>query len=169
MATDQFDNYQLDPNALGSDWVFSGDQVHGSRSPNSKISNYNMYFVGARSTIDRTRTVLGGPDPRINPPRVIGAGYSGHGVDWAEFNYNPYSKVNPNFRVYNDYLTIWGLGSLDVDSHDVVGYVEEAKAEGMLQYRNYPTEGYNSFGKKTGGASPDKRWVWHGNTWVPAA
>jgi len=28
MATDQFDNYQLDPNTLGNDWVFSGDQIH---------------------------------------------------------------------------------------------------------------------------------------------
>jgi hypothetical protein len=165
--TDQFDGFQLNPNDLGSDWVFEGDQVHGSRSPNSKISNYNMYFVGARMSIDRTRTVLGGPDPRINPPRVIGAGFGGHGVDWAEFNYNPYSKTNPNFRVMNDWLQVTGMGHIDVVTDDVMDE-DEVAASGMVAYMNYPSEGYSSFGKTTGGASPDKRWAWSGNTWVPA-
>jgi hypothetical protein len=172
MTTDQFDNYQLDPSALGSDWVFSGDQAHGTRSPNSKISNYNMYFVGARMSYDRTRTVLGGPDPQINPERVIGAGFSGHGVDWAEFNYNPYGGRgdgnNPNFRILNDWLQVTGLGGIDVDTEDVMDK-KEVEASGMVQYRNYPSEGYSSFGKTTGGASPDQRWVWSGNSWVPAA
>lgn len=148
------------------DWVFTGDEVHGKRSPNSKISNYNMYFVGARMTYDRTRTILGGSDPRINPERVIGDGFGGHGVDWSLFNYNPYSKVNPNFRVLNDWLNITGLGDITVVTDDVMD-MDEVNASGMVQYRNYPSEGYNSFGKKSGGAAPDKRWVWEGNTWVP--
>jgi hypothetical protein len=172
MATNQFDNYQLNPNELGNDWVFSGDQAHGTRAPNSKISNYNMYFVGARMTKDRTKTTFGSPDPNINPPRVIGDGFVGHGVDWSLFNYNPYGgrgdSKNPNFRVLNDWLKITGLGDITVVTDDVMDK-DEVDADGMLQYRNYPTEGYNSFGKKSGGAAPDKRWVWQGNSWVPGS
>jgi len=170
MATNQFDNYQLNPNELGSDWVFEGDQIHANRSPNGVISNFNMYFVGARMTKDRTKTTFGSPDPNINPPRVVGDGFVGHGVDWSLFNYNPYGGRydgnNPNFRILNDWLQITGMGHIDVVTDDVMDK-DEADADGMLQYRNYPTEGYNSFGKTKGGASPDKRWVWQGNTWVP--
>lgn len=159
--TDQFDNYQLNPSTLGSDWKFSGDQATINRAPNGALSNYNARFVGARMSFDRTRTTLGGSDPNINPKREIGAGYAGFGVDWSLFNYNPYSKVNPNFRVNNDWLKITGLGGIDVVTDDVMDK-DEVSADGMVQYRNYPTEGYNSFGKKG-----DKRWVWQGNTWVP--
>jgi len=168
MATNQFDNYQLNPQDIGSDWVFEGDQVHANRSPNGVISNYNMNFVGARMSADRTRTTFGDSDPNINPPRVIGTGFSGHGVDWSLFNYNPYSKVNPNFRILNDWLQVTGLGHINVVTDDVMD-ADETTASGMVQYMNYPSEGYNSFGKTTGGASPDKTWTWSGNTWVPAS
>jgi hypothetical protein len=89
-----------------------------------------------------------------------------------EYNYNPYGKdgvgtqQNPNFRVLNDWLQITGLGDIDVVTDDVMDQ-DEVAAEGMLQYRNYPSEGYSSFGKTKGGASPDSCWVWQGNTWVP--
>ena len=176
MATNQFDNYQLNPQDIGSDWVFEGDEVHGKRAPGSKISNYNMYFVGARMSSDRTRTTFGDSDPRINPPRVIGVGFGGHGVDWALFNYNPYgmpifldktvSNQNANFRVLNDWLQITGLGDIDVNTEDVMDK-KEVDPAGMVQYMNYPSEGYNSFGKTKGGASPDKRWLWQSNSWVP--
>lgn len=175
MATHQFDNYQLNPQDIGSDWVFEGDQIHSNRSPSSVISNYNMYFVGARMTYDRTKTTFGSPDPRINPPRVVGDGFLGHGVDWALFNYNPYGRQdswnatftqNPNFKILNDWLKITGLGDIDVVTDDVMDR-DEVDASGMVQYRNYPSEGYSSFGKTLGGASPDTTWVWQGNTWVP--
>jgi len=167
MATDQFDNFQLNPNDLGSDWVFSGDEAVSNAAPNSAISNYNLHFVGKKMSTDRTRTTLGGPSDNINPSRTIGDGFVGWGVDWALFNYNPYSKTNPNFKVHNDWLKITGLGGITIPVNDVMG-IKESWPSGMVQYRNYPTEGYNSFGKTTGGASPDKEWAWHGNTWVPA-
>jgi len=180
--TNQFDNYQLDPNTLGDDWVFSGDEVHLNRAPKAKISNYNYYFAGTRRANDRTLTTLGSPDPNINPTREITwAGglpdsWLGHGVDWAEFNYNPYGRQdvwnstwsqNPNFRVKNDWLKITGMGGIGVPTEDVMD-LKEANASGMLQYRNYPTEGYNSYGKQTARGSGDKRWRFQGNTWVPA-
>lgn len=169
MATDQFDNYQLDPNAIGGDWTFSGDQVHLNRKPDAKLSNPAYYFVGPRMSIDYTRTLLGGPDPRINPQREINDGWLGHGVDWALFNYNPYQKVgvnggfNPNFRVMNDWLHITGMGNIDVVTDDVMDQ-DEVSASGMERYMNYPSEGWSSFGKKY-----DKHWRWMGNTWVPGS
>jgi len=170
--TDQFDNFQLDPGSVGDNWVFSGDELHGKRAPDAKISNYNFYFVGPRYSADRTGTVFDFSHQE-NPERTIGDGFLGHGVDWALFNYNPYGRQggglnqNPNFRILNDWLKITGLGSITVETDDVMD-MDEVNPAGMLQYRNYPTEGYNSFGKKSGGASGDKRWTWQGNTWVPA-
>jgi len=179
MATDQFDNFQLNPNDLGSDWVFSGDEVHGKRSPSGKIANYNYYFVGTRMSQDRTRTVLSfaSKGNSENPMKgwaghnwSLTDGYGGHGVDWSVFNYNPYGKQdvwnssinqNPNFRVTNDWLKITGMGGIDVVTDDVMTK-DEVEASGMVQYRNYPTEGWSSFGKKG-----DKRWKWQGNSWVP--
>ncbi len=173
MATNQFDNYQLNPNEVADDWAFADDHIHANRPPNAKMSNPAFYRVGGRMTRDYTRTLFGSPDPRINPQREINDGFLGHGVDWALFNYNPYGKTeidgkNPNFRVKNDWLQITGMGDITVVTDDVMDQ-DEVKASGMVQYRNYPSEGYSSFGKTTGGASPDKRWIWQGNTWVPGA
>ena len=167
MATDQFDNYQLNPNSIGDGWTFSGDQVHLNRRPDGQMSNFSYYFVGPRMSSDHTRTLLGGPDPRINPERTIGDGFLGHGVDWSLFNYNPYQIVgvnggfNPNLRVMNDWLQITGMGDIDVVTDDVMDQ-DEVKASGIVQYMNYPTEGWSSFGKKY-----DRHWIWMGNTWVP--
>lgn len=179
MATNQFDNYQLEPDTLADNWVFSGDEVHGKRGPNAKISNPHYYMVGTRNSGDYTKTVFGSPSGGINPHTTssgqaswMNDGWGGHGVDWAQFNYNPYGGrgdgLNVNFRVKNDWLKITGMGGIGVPTDDVMDQ-DEVAASGMVAYRNYPTEGYSSFGKTTGGASPDKRWAWKGNTWVPAS
>ena len=55
--TNQFDMFQLDPNTLGDDWVFSGDQVHLNRPPKGKISDYNYYFAGPREAF-RTKLII---------------------------------------------------------------------------------------------------------------
>lgn len=171
----QFNGFQLDPSTVGEDWAFSGDQAHGNRPPDSKISNPQYHFVGAKSSADRTKVVFG-HDREQNPQNWdIGDGELGQGVNWALFNYNPYGRQdvwnstvdqNPNFRVMNDWLKITGLGDINVPE-DGFSDKNEVSATGMVQYRNYPTEGYHSFGGKTGGASPDERWEWQGNTWVP--
>jgi len=177
VGNNQFDGFQINPHTLGDNWAFTGDEGHGKRSPKSKISNYNFYMVGPRYSADRTRTVFTYAKEE-NPNRgygdwEIGDGELGHGVNWGMFNYNPYGRQgvgldqNPNFRILNDWLKITGLGGIDVDSEDVMTK-KEVEASGMLQYRNYPSEGYNSFGKKTAGGTGDKRWTWQGNTWVPA-
>lgn len=168
----QFNDFQLDPSTVGDDWAFSGDEALANRPPGSKISNPQYYFVGKRYSADRTRTVFGHAIEQNPKNWDIGDGELGHGVNWALFNYNPYGGrydgKNPNFRVMNDWLKITGLGDINVPE-DGFSDKDEVAASGMVQYRNYPTEGYSSFGKKSGGASGDKRWKWQGNTWVPGA
>lgn len=162
--TDQFDGFQLDPNAIGSDWVFSGQQATINQAPSVKKSNTQYNFVEARCSDDRTRIALDF-DAEENPERTVGDGFGGWGVDWALFNYNPYGKLsgeNPNFRVNNDFLQITGMGDVDIKTADVMDD-RQTTASGMVEYYNYPTEGYNSFGKKG-----DKRWTWQGNSWIPA-
>ncbi len=167
----QYDGFQLLPGEMGSDWVFSGDKALSNQAPGDKISNPQYYFVEGRYSGDRTRVTFG-YDSQQNPEREVNDGYLGHGVDWSLFNYNPYGGrgdgKNPNFRIMNDWLDITGLGDIDVENR---GFSDkkEVSADGMLQYHNYPTEGYSSFGKTTGGASPDKTWKWNGNTWIPAS
>ena len=168
--TDQFDDFQINPATIGSDWVFTGQQATINRAPNSQLSNPQMHFVEERNSNDRT-VIKFGYDHQENPPRTIGSGFSGHGVDWALYNYNPYGMAvlldgttpdqNPNFRVMNDWLLITGMGGLTVETMDVSDK-KDIDPAGMIAYRNYPTEGYNSFGKKG-----DKEWSWQGNTWVP--
>jgi hypothetical protein len=171
MTTDQFDNFQLDPSAIGSDWTFTGQQATINRGPMGSISNPQYKFVEPRYTYDRTRVTFDFSHEE-NPERTIGAGFAGWGVDWSLFNYNPFGGrgdgKNVNFRVNNDWLQITGLGGISVETKDVSDS-KGTDPSGMVAYRNYPREGFSSFGKTTGGASPDKRWAWKGNTWVPAA
>ena len=162
----QFDGFQLDPASIGSDWVFSGKQATINQGPSNTFSNPQYHFVEPRCSVDRTRVVFDFSHQE-NPERTIGAGFAGWGVDWALFNYNPYSRINPNFKVKNDWLLITGLGGINVVTNDVSDR-KQADASGMVAHYNYPKEGYNSFGKTTGGASSDKRWKWSGQTWVPA-
>lgn len=168
--TDHFDNFAVNPNTIGSDWKFSGSQAILNQGPLTKIANYDYWKVGDKFSFDRTRTVFAYEHGQ-NPERTINDAWLGWGVDWAQFVYNPYGMAteiggatggNPNFKVYNDYLVITGLGGIDVDSEDVMDK-KAVEASGMVQYYNYPTEGWNSFGKVK-----DKRWTWNGNTWIPA-
>ena len=157
------DNFQPDLTSVGnSAGLF--EQPLGSR-----ISNYNARARGPRLSSDRTRTTLGGTTINVNPQREFTDQDLAHGVDWAEINYNPYGKANdadsftnPNRRRLSDsWAQVTGMGVIELIDEDVVGG-DESTGAGMLQYRNYPGEGYSSFGKKE-----DKRWTWNGNSWVP--
>lgn len=163
--TDQFDNFQLDPNTVGDDWTFSGQQSAINQKPSAAISNPQYHFVGARHSADRTRVVLEF-ERKENPEKTVNDAYLGWGVDWSLFNYNPYGGRgdgnNPNFKIHNDFLQITGLGNISVVADDVSDK-DAVEASGMVAYYNYPSEGYNSFGKKG-----DKRWAWQGNSWIAA-
>lgn len=170
MTTDQFDNFQLEPGLIGSTWVFTGQQGSLNRAPNAIISTPDFRNVGTRNEYDRTRTVFA-YEYEENPVRTIGTGFAGWGVDWALFNYNPYGMAthidgstgdsNVTMKVRNDFLNIAGLGGLDVITHDVMD--ENLVTGTMTQYYNYPTEGWNAFGKKG-----QKEWRWQGQSWIPS-
>jgi len=171
-----YDDFQVTPHRVGD---VRGEHV---RDPGSKISNYQILFKGARETSDYTRTTFDGREDQFQNPQK---GYEDHGwqiidqylahdTDISLFEYNPYGHakdssgfVNPNRRrLSDDWAKIIGLGVVDVETGDVM---DTDIHSGILQYRNYPVEGYSSFGQKTSGASGAKRWGWSGNTWVPTS
>jgi hypothetical protein len=156
------DNFQIIPHQVG-DVAGNYEQPLGNR-----ISNYNAWARGPRMSQDRTKTTFGMRDRQENPEIEITDAFLAHGTDWALFEYNPYGKsndisgfTNPNQRrLSDDWAKIIGVGDINLETEDVM---DTSVYSGMIQYRNYPSEGYNSFGKKY-----DKRWVWQGNTWVPS-
>lgn len=134
----------------------------------SRISNFNAMARGRKLSQDRTRSSFSDHNKQLNPERVISDAFLAHGTDWAEFEYNPYGNVkeagnvgafvNPNRRRLSDgWAQIVGVGDVDLD---VVGADDVVSSH--VQYKNYPEEGWSSFGKKY-----DKRWKWFGNSWVP--
>ncbi|MHA2217659.1 MAG: hypothetical protein ACXADW_14000 [Candidatus Hodarchaeales archaeon] len=171
-----YDDFQVTPHSVGD--------VRGNhtRPPGSKISNYNVLFKGARKSQDYTLTTFEGiEDQHRNPQKgytdhawPITDQYIAHDTDWALFEYNPYghskdtaSFTNPNRRRLTDnWAKVIGVGEVDTPQQDIL---DTDVISGMVQYRNYPDEGYSSFGKKTGGATGDRRWGWNGNTWVPTS
>ena len=170
MSTDMGgnDNFQLVPHSVG-------DVAGQYETPlSTRIANYNAWTRGTRQSQDRTRSSFDYSDKVENLEEEITDQYLAHGTDWALFEYNPYGKegdlhgfFNPNRRRLSDggWAKITGT-EVDLHDRDVIGG-DEATGDGMMQYHNYPGEGYNSFGKKSADASGDKRWKWQGNSWVP--
>ncbi len=158
------DNFQVTPHQVG-DVVAQDIRPLGSR-----ISNYNAMTKGERQSTDRTKASFD-YSKQLSPQRKFTDQDLAHGIDWAEFNYNPYGHskdtdgfTNPNRRRLSDgWAKIVGVDGIPLIDEDVVGG-DESTGAGMLQYRNYPSEGFSSFGKKG-----DKRWIWNGNSWVPGS
>jgi len=157
----------LDPSEVGN---VVGDY---ERPIGSRISNYNAMARGRKLSQDRTRSSFADHDKQLNPERVITDAFLAHGTDWAEFEYNPYGHDkdsgnfhNPNRRRLSDnWSSVMGMGEILRVDFDIVGSGDDdAVSSGQVQYKNYPDEGWSSFGKKY-----DKQWKWFGNSWVPAA
>lgn len=161
-----YDDFQVTPHSVGD---VRGDHT---RPPGSRISNYQILAKGQRRSQDYTFTSFA--DEKFeNPEKEVTDAFLAHGTDWSLFEYNPYGHskdssdfTNPNRRRLSDnWAKVIGVGSIDLVDWDVVGGGDDDAVVGaIVQYRNYPEEGYSSFGKKG-----DKRWAWSGNTWVPAS
>jgi hypothetical protein len=171
-----YDDFQVIPHQVGD--IVGGEK---ERPLGSRLSNYQAMFKGNRKSQDYTLTTFtSGEDQHRNPQKGyiehgwdVNDAYLGHGTDWSLFEYNPYGHSkdaaykNPRLRrLSGDWATIIGFGSVSFEDEDVIGGNVH---NNIIQYRNYPDEGYSSYGKKSSGASGDKRWAWKGNTWVPAA
>lgn len=149
MATYNFDLFQIQPHKVDDGWATGDGQA--MRQYDARISNFNAMYRGARMATDRTRTTLDFA-LQLNPREVVG---TGHGTDWAEYNYNPYVWGSTVKRVLDDQAHKMGmdheLGATHSIFHMDVSDMDEVTAAGIaagLSFLNYPTEGWNSFGKK---------------------
>lgn len=155
--TDSFDNFAIDMStSIGSDWKSGSGPV--MRPFGTRVSKYNANYVGERNADDYTRTTFGWESYQ-EPDPVVGVGF---GTDPAEFVYNPFvwGYAVAHRKMLADNLIMMGMGSIDAPRQDVSDQ-DESSATGMEQYKNYPTEGWSSFGKKG-----DKELIWMGNSWI---
>lgn len=153
--SDEYDFFSIDPGALGDDWK-GGSEGQAFRPFETRISNFGALNRGARSSTDYTRTTFDNAI-EVNPEAVPGVGF---GTDRGFYDYNPFVWGGSIQRTLMDRLHKMGLGGIDI-FHVDVSDKKEVNASGMSQYKNYPSEGWNSFGKKY-----DKQRAWHGNTWI---
>jgi len=153
------DFFQLSPGSIGSDWA--GVTTHPSlRSPMDKMSKYGALNYGPRRSNDYELTTPGFQFIQNEKPEIG----SGFGVDRGYFEYNPYVWGSTVKRVLDDKQTKMGLGGIDQPGRDVI----DKKLADPVQdtplgttFKNYPKEGYSSYGKKG-----DKAIPWAGNTWL---
>ena len=171
----EYDNFSFDPATVGSDWKFGSQPAYDMRPIASRIARWNVDYAGERNSNDYTRTSLGYAfkGDTENPKKQVGVGF---GTDMGEYNYNPFivGYAVAHRRMLNDSMFIMGMyhggttlsgygdvgSSIDQPRYDVMDQ-NEVNASGMSAYKNYPTEGYSSFGKKY-----DKERAWAGNTWI---
>jgi len=171
----EYDNFAFDPGSVGSDWKSGTQSAFDLRPLASRIARWNIDYVGARDSDDYTRTSLGFAfkDTIENPRRQVGLGY---GTDMGEYNYNPFvwGYAVAHRKMLDDSLFMMGMAhagtnlaayndagmSVDAPKKDVSD-MKEVNASGMSAYKNYPSEGWSSFGKKF-----DKERAWAGNTWI---
>ena len=154
---DQFDNFAIDMStSMGSDWKSGTGPA--MRPFGTRISVYNANYVGARRADDYTRTTFGWGYEQ-NPWPQEGIGF---GTDPGEFVYNPFvwGYAVAHRKMLADNLIMMGQGNINAPKMDVSDQ-DETSAVGMAQYKNYPTEGWSSFGKKA-----DKEIPWMGNSWI---
>ena len=138
----EYDFFQLDPGSIGQDWK-GGDQARQMKSPGNVVSNYEALKYGSARSDDYTRVVFDN-DHEENPSRVLGIGF---GTDMGWYNYNPYVWDSTINKVMDDKMIKMGMGSIAVEHADVSDE-NEVDASGMSQYKNYPSEGWRSFGGK---------------------
>jgi hypothetical protein len=125
------------------------------------MSNYNAMYIGTRRSYDYTRTVAEFSFKQNTKP-VVGNGY---GTDPAVYIYNPYLWGSTVKKTLDDQGFKMGMShnygaSLDQPRLDVSD-PKESLASGMASFKNYPTEGWSSFGKKG-----DKAIEYAGSTWL---
>jgi len=171
----EYDNFSFDPGSVGSDWKYGTQPAYDMRPIASRLARWNIDYAGPRNSNDYTRTSLGYKfkDEIENPEVIVGKGF---GTDMGEFNYNPFvwGYAVSHRRMLNDSMFMMGMAhggtnlagyndsgaEINPPRFDVMDQ-KEINASGMSQYKNYPTEGFSSFGKKY-----DKERPWAGNSWV---
>lgn len=138
----EYDHFQFDPGSIGSDWK-GGAAARQLKAPGAKISHFEAMKYGTVRSDDYTRVVFDNAHFE-NPQRVLGVGF---GVDRGWYNHNPFVWLSTVKRVLDDKMHRMMMGSIGVVADDVSDR-DEVDASGMQSYKNYPSEGWRSFGGK---------------------
>jgi hypothetical protein len=139
----EYNFFQFDPLNLGDDWA-KGAGAQQMRNPDMKMSNFGALNYGTRRSTDYTRVAAGfeAKDDLMNP--VIPSF-----LQEAERDENPFVLGSSIKRVRDDKFTRMGMGSNDQPKFDVMDTNEVHS--GMTSGKNWPSEGWHSFGRKYDG------------------
>ena len=143
-----FDFYQTPHTGVEDTTAPSNQQT---RAMDMKMSNFGALQYGPRSTDDYTRTLTGNFKAKGDLENPVVPSFA---MD-AEFDMNPFVWGSTVKRVRNDEFTVMGLGSRrDVEASlpgfDVMD-TDVANPAGFQAPRHYPSEGWRTFGGRTGG------------------
>jgi len=153
----EYEKYQIPHTGVDSTTLGVPTQ---SRSLHEKMSNWNAPYVDARmpASQDYTRTVLSYQfkDDISDWHAVV--------PEWqyAERDENPYVLNSSVKRVRDDQFFRMFMSNdrgteIDPPKFDVMD-TKVASAAGMTSGKNYPTEGWKSYGKKYDGNQPYVGW-----------
>lgn len=132
-----------------------GDQQ--SRCADGKMSNFGALAYGVRDSLDYTKLTKGFKfKGELENPDIPYFLPTGNGGNWGNAINNPYVWGDTRHKVRNDELNVMLLGSrktsdIEQPGMDVMdtNLVWDTTVSGMEL--NFPTEGYTSFGLRTGG------------------
>ena len=140
--SNEYDFFQVNPGSVASGWA-TGNSTQQFRRFGTRMSNFGALNFGTRMSSDYTRTSFDNAHEE-NPQKAVGVGF---GTDRAEYEYNPYVWGSSVKRTLDDKMTKMGMGSVDQPGADVSDQ-QEVAASGMVSGKNYPSEGWRSFGGK---------------------
>lgn len=135
--------FQFDPHQIGQDWALTGTKA---RNPAMKMSSFGDLFYGGRMSTDYTRTVLDFEDKTtLENPRLTPF------TQEAEYEDNPYVADSTVKKTRDDQMFKMGMSNdrgtnVDYPGHDVSD--TNVVVGSMTAGKNYPTEGWRSFGGK---------------------
>jgi len=140
--SNEYDFFQISPGSVAAGWS-TGSSTQQLRRFGTRMSNYGALNFGARMSSDYTRTTFDNAHEE-NPGRTLGVGF---GTDRGEYNYNPFVWGSSVKRTLDDKATKMGMGGIDQPGADVSDR-KDLNAAGMVSGKNYPSEGWRSFGGK---------------------
>lgn len=150
--------FQIEPGTIGDGWA-KGDAGHQLRHPGIKMSNFGALRYGDRSSTDYTQILYG------FPAKATMEGSDKFGlhdlVQDGEKNENPYVWGSTVKTVRDDQfirmgMSMGGLDQLGLNTAPNAQITEpkfdvmdtDVVQSGMVSGKNYPTEGWRSFGGK---------------------
>lgn len=157
--------FQIEPHTIGDDWA-AGAYGHQLRSLDMKMSNFGSLNFGTRRSDDYTRVVYGFKEKGI----MEGADafgihdLRGSGQYEGERDRNPYVWGGTVKKIRDDQFVRMGMSmggkdelmGRDTPNHQVdepsMDVMDTKESHGpWIAGKNYPTEGWKSFGRKYDG------------------